>query len=410
MKKLYLILAIFTFLMACEKEEFERFKNEYPIENVVKIDISASSDYLFADGNSQLDFYVTAYYEDERSIKLFDDGVVIDTTFTDTVQYRPRNLPEGFNIFTESGDLVENFQFSTTTTEPNITFYAEAGSVRSENVEVKISQVPELELEQYTIPVVFHIVSTADYKDQLDAINEKKIAEIVNTLNAVFSKESSPKAPHSIDLKIKFELVSTDPDGNDLLEAGINRVELGDASESEAYDYLIENMMWDYTQYLNIWICQTSPWAHYYDPEVNPPSHITTDPSILPGLSLTQIEEGTDFEISSPEEVGLVYAPAHFGATEGIIKGIGKYFGLMGTEYWTGWGAPTLVDGDTDYCSDTYTYKRGPIGIWKTNLEGKKMKSRNLMDNNSLGTIITYDQGMRVRNVIKYCPLRQHLK
>ncbi|MDQ2178454.1 hypothetical protein [Marinifilum sp. D714] len=407
MKRIYLYITLILALFACEKEPYDRFENEH--NEVVKLELSASSTHLFANGVAEVEFVLSAYYGIDITEKFYGDGMIKDTSYRDTVKYRMRNLPEGLDIYTESGDKLENFKYSTESSDSELIFYAKAGDVESERVSVILEAEPIEELKEYVIPVVFHMVETDSHEKAISSFKEEKINAVIESLNKAFANTAKANAPHSIDQKVRFELVTVDPDGNKLGETGINRVHLGDVDEAEALSYLKDNLMWDHNLYLNIWVCKTSPWAQYYDPDISAPAHITTDPSILPGLDLTQVEEGDAIEITDPKDIGLIFAPSHFQDNSTIVASIGKYFGLLPTVFYTGWGAPTVVDGDVDYCADTYTWNRGASGIWKTTKDDNKvMKSVNIMDDYSIGSVVSYHQGQRVRNVLKYCPLRQY--
>ncbi|WP_133249945.1 hypothetical protein [Marinifilum breve] len=407
MKRIYLYITLILALLACEKEPYDRFENEY--NGIAKLELSASSTHLFTNGVAEVEFVLSAYYGIDITEKFYGDGVIKDTIYRDTVKYRMRNLPEGLDIYTESGDKVENFKYSTESSDSEVTFYAKSGDVESERVSVILEAAPKEELTEYVIPVVFHMVETDSQEKAIGNFKEEKVKAVIESLNKAFANTAKANAPHSIDQKVRFELVSVDPTGNKLSELGINRVQLGDVDEAEALSYLNENLMWDHNLYLNIWVCKTSPWAQYYDPEVEAPTHIMADPSIIPGLDLIQVEEGDAIEITDPTDIGLIFAPSHFQENSTIIASIGKYFGLLPTIFYTGWGAPTVVDGDVDYCADTYSWNRGSMGIWKTTKDDNKvMKSVNIMDDNSIGSVVSYHQGQRVRNVLEHCPLRQY--
>ncbi len=412
MKHNYLHTILILLLFACQKEPYQEFENEYSANDIVKLNLSTSSTHLFNNGKAELEFFIEAYYKTQVSKKFYHNGEFTDTTYQDTVAYKKYNLPEEIEIYASNGEKVENMKFSTTENN-NITldFYAKAGQIESEPQTVMIDEAPNEALESHVIPIVFHMVETDDYESSIGKFDENRIAEIVEQLNRVFANTAKENAPHSIDLKVQFETVTEDPYGNPLQEKGINRVKLGDVDEDEAYAYLKSNLMWDHESYLNIWICQWNAWAQYYQPEVKSPAYITTNPSVLPGLELTQVASADEINIQNPSDIGIVFAPSHFQNKSTILIGIGTYFGLLPTIYFTGYNAPQVVNGDVDYCADTYSWNRGPLGIWKTTKDDyKSMKSVNIMDDYSIGSVITWHQGQRLRNVLQYCPLRQARK
>lgn len=96
----------------------------------------------------------------------------------------------------------------------------------------------------------------------------------------------------------------------------------------------------------------------------------------------------------------------------------GYYLGLKTMQYsesynWeTGEDENNLIDGDTDFCPDTYFYD--PLNnftIFKTEkAEGKRYTSFNIMEGNSRKNSITVDQARRMRMVTDRCPSRWSYK
>lgn len=96
----------------------------------------------------------------------------------------------------------------------------------------------------------------------------------------------------------------------------------------------------------------------------------------------------------------------------------GYYLGLKTMQYserynWeTGENENNLIDGDTDFCPDTYFYD--PLNnftIFKTEkAEGKRYTSFNIMEGNSRKNSITVDQARRMRMVTDRCPSRWSYK
>ena len=90
---------------------------------------------------------------------------------------------------------------------------------------------------------------------------------------------------------------------------------------------------------------------------------------------------------------------------------LGTHFGLMPTVFSTYSGIP-FVNGDVDFCSDTYTYELGPIALEKNTYSDDKQapviyyNSCNIMDESSASTSLTYEQVLRMRKVIANCPGR----
>ncbi|MGQ1785537.1 hypothetical protein [Saccharicrinis sp. GN24d3] len=412
MKQIIIYIAVMlVVLVGCEKEPYDRFTNEYSAEDITRLVLSTNTTHLFANGTAEVEFTIDAYFTKDLSVKTVVGIEVVDTIYKDSeVKYKTRNIPEGIEIFSADGEKIEDFTFSTTDVSTgSMEFYAKALDVESPAVSVIVEEAPSEDFEEVVIPIVFHMVETDDYKSMFKSFDQEKVAGIINQLNSAFSNTAKANAPHSVDLKVRFELATINPLGKELEEAGINWVQLGDVATDEAYTYVKENLMWDHNSYLNIWICQWNDWAYWEDPLTSSPSHITTDPTILPGLNMVQVAEGDPIEVTDPADIGIMYAPQHFSEGEVIITSIGKFLGLLPTRYFVpNWWEPPLiiVDDDVDYCADTYTH-RDAIDIWKTTYPNDlTIKSVNIMDEETIGSVVSYHQGQRVRNVLEYCPLR----
>ena len=415
MKRIYLyITIIIVSLLGCEKEPYDRFPDDYSVEDITRLELSSSTKYLFANGTAEVEFFLDAFYTYDKTVKILENNEVKDTTYVDFEQkYRKRNIPEGVEILTADGQKVENLSFSTTDPTPRtLEFYAKAGEMVSDPVTVVVEPVPTESYSEIVIPVVFHMVETDEYTTLMSTFDQEKVAGIIDNLNSIFSNTAKANAPHSIDLNVRFELATLDPQGKVIEEPGINKVQIGDVEDDEAYAYLKDNLIWDHNSYLNIWICYWHPMAYRYPPEAYAPTHITTDPAILPGLDMVQIADGDPIEVTEPTDIGIIFTPEQFNEEYQIASAFGTFFGLLPTSWYVPfipWEAPlVIVDGDVDYCPDSYTYIRGPRSIYKTTyLDEKFMKSINIMDDYTIGSVVSYHQGQRIRNVLEYCPLRQ---
>ena len=68
-----------------------------------------------------------------------------------------------------------------------------------------------------------------------------------------------------------------------------------------------------------------------------------------------------------------------------------------------------FVDGDTDFCSDTYMTDRADLIFKQSYLTEEWFTGCNIMTQNSRKNSITYDQAKRVRQIIESCPSRWSL-
>ncbi|QCK15751.1 M43 family zinc metalloprotease [Mangrovivirga cuniculi] len=103
--------------------------------------------------------------------------------------------------------------------------------------------------EQYTIPVVFHLI------EENDSISDAEIITLLNNLNDGFANAGMfNSVTEGVDTKIRFCLASKAPDGSKT--NGITRM----SSDYSDYDMDLEDpelktkVQWDPRYYLNIWV------------------------------------------------------------------------------------------------------------------------------------------------------------
>lgn len=110
---------------------------------------------------------------------------------------------------------------------------------------------PQLgEKNQWTIPVVVHIISD----DNTEDISEQAVVSTIAKLNAGFANSGPYNQSSGIDTGIRFCLAKQDPDGNPT--NGINRIQSALTNmDAEEDDLALKNLSrWDPTCYLNIWV------------------------------------------------------------------------------------------------------------------------------------------------------------
>jgi len=124
-----------------------------------------------------------------------------------------------------------------------------------------------------------------------------------------------------------------------------------------------------------------------------PPTVIQKGQEAIPGITATEVESFTAADVTDYEGVLNVNSMEKNDATE-LATIFGYYLGLKTMQYserynWeTGENENNLIDGDTDFCPDTYFYD--PLNnftIFKTEkAEGKRYTSFNIMEGNSRKT------------------------
>ncbi len=440
-KLLYLIILSFA-IFSCEKEEMVEYLNTNEASDIKEIKLYANSSQLFADGKSSLSFLYDAIGEVQvvEYIALDTEGTYKDTLVTETFTFKEGRLPEGsVKIYTEDGTEVTGDFFTTQSTADSIKFYAEGGGVRSELVAVDLQPAPTESYEQITIPVIFHLVSNSGNKHAVKNVTSEFLEEKIDRMNKVFAGTLFP-SPHSIDAKVKFELVEHDKDGIFLEEKGIHRINAGDATQFDLTNF-INGHIWDPSKYLNVYISDWyyERWGFAYSVEFEsiPPNYITTDPSALPFPN--KIQAAREYRYHASAQVDSMDVPYESAADVGVIIStdalfdqsnqysfeyfFGPFFGILPTNWRSGYSTP-LKEGDIDFCSDTYLHRivflvrrknlvepNSPTSTSASFIEPRyAYESYNVMDEYSSSTTLTYEQVKRIRTVLEYCPHRQFRK
>ncbi len=436
MKKLIYIFVVLFTLAACSKKEIPEYINTNSADEIKRLELFANSEQLFNNGTSAISFIIKAYGEREVVEQVLVDettGTYKDSLVVKSFVFKDGRIPEGsIKIYTEDGTEVTEDTFSTTSTSDSIKFYAQAGEIKSDLFAVALEEVPNTDdWNEIVIPVVFQMLPHNDNATAINEMTSEYFQKKIDRLNEVFAG-TLQNAPHSVDTKVRFELVTTDPDGNSLEEVGINRnPSLGAMSGLDLYLKYSETA-WDPDKYLNIWVTKVIyDYNFYYENYAYEfwfqtdyfsyrPKYTTSSPSLIPfhkyaSKNLTQVDD-----MNQPwdyaYEIGILMTPDAF-YDDNEVKFeyiIGKFFGLIPTEYRSNYYTP-LINNDVDFCNDTYLYKLVFYLREKTTYTGKgatfaRFDSYNIMDEFTSSTTITYEQALRIRNVLEFCPHRQMRK
>ena len=112
MKNISFFIIIICFLCtACEKQEYESYKIEAPL-NIVRLSLSPNSPVLIADGTAELKFIVKAFcaVENTRLIEEEIDGEinVVEKTYRDTVEVSAERIDSSqIKIYKKDGTFVD---------------------------------------------------------------------------------------------------------------------------------------------------------------------------------------------------------------------------------------------------------------------------------------------------------------
>lgn len=447
MKTKYLIiLAWIASWMACTPEDAEVYLNPVEAGDVKTLVLAADHETLLPDGKAEMNFRILAYGSKELLVKqkkTFGDSVVY-TEEPATIQYLipDDELPKGaFAVYDGNGKKLEGNVFSTTRTDwETLEFYAEGNGIRSEPLQVKRRDLPADEYEEIVFPVIFHCLvppysAKPAYSISTEAL-ESKLERVNNIFNALISEN-----PNGGNAKIRFRLAEYGPDGKLLLEKGKHVINLtSNLANQAAYENYINKtsgMIWNPLRYLNVFICKFSDnWSSDGSSTyvATAPNVILTGSEPIPGITAREVDAFTSKYLTSYKDVGImlnyegvlnVNSMEKNNATE-MATVFGYYFGLKGMMRIDRWEwvedengnyvqekVSNIVDGDTDYCADTYIYENtvANFTIYKNEyFDGKYYTSFNIMEDYSRKNSITLDQARRIRAVVERCPSRWSYK
>ncbi|MEM8523816.1 MAG: M43 family zinc metalloprotease [Bacteroidota bacterium] len=215
-------------------------------------------------------------------------------------------------------------------------------------------------VQNYTIPVIFHIIHDNDALGTGDNLATQYINAQLDQINNDFRKIAGTSGDGGgIDTGIEFCMATIDENGNALTEPGINRIDrntqgwtappygnpgFGCFSPDLSYiDNTIKpQSQWNPEEYLNIWVldvvCGILGYAQF--PEA----------STLPGIGTGNGPANSDGVVVIPSSVGSTDVPnpdgGVFDAGRTLTHEIGHFFGLR--HIWGDGGCN--VD---DFCADT---------------------------------------------------------
>lgn len=429
MKQIILFFTCFVLLMACEKEDDYIYENPVSLADIKLITLRADHKTLLPDGKAKMQFYISAYGIKELPnysgtyIEAEDTVLYIPSVACDTFKIPSDMIPAGsLKLYDEAGNELTDLSYSTKDAEEReITFYAKSGELESNRLSVRIRKLPEEDYEELVFPVIFHVLELAKkvgvptYEITTESV-EKNLERLNNVFNGLIATD-----PNGGNARIRFEAAKYNPSGMKLSDEGIHRVEVSSSEvfkEIDDYeDYVLRkksSLIYDYRHYLNIWLINFPEGS---SSSAKAPTVILAGESI-PGLNAKEWPLQVEFP-EKPRDVGIFINMSSFlnPMTSAnffeISATIAQYFGLMATQATDSYGVTNIVDGDTDYCPDTYYYWEDNQSIFKnTGKDGipddnsEYFTSYNVMDRYSKKVSITVDQVTRIREHIEKCPSR----
>ncbi len=440
MKNIALILLAAALLVSCKDESYTGTLETEGLDKITLITLSPNNPQLIADGCHELTFKVKAFMDVEytRRIERIVDNqsVFSDSTYTTRTQVRADRLdPADFTITASTGETLSGLTYTTTQTG-TVTFTAKYGNLTSAPQTVEMIAAPAQTYQERVIPVIFHTLIYSGNAKVYELYDTEYFQTMLDKTNAVFAGTVSPD-PMATDSKVRFVLATRDPNGIELANRGINRVELP-ATVTQPVDVgnwlkettILSNVevpanlnkvVWDTERYLNIW-CGTLE-------TIPQPAYILSGSGVTApqGLALTSVaDEAAAYNAIAgnmfywfygPAGLALPVTPTHEPGS--IAFELGRFFGLLSTSVVTRSTGPSQLEYmNDDYLDDTPpTYEYGDAASRETSIwvEGQNpytytgptvdFDKYNVMTGGRMSSF-TPDQVARMRLVMENCPLR----
>lgn len=428
LKNIFTILAVGLCWTSCTPDDADIYPNPVDVNDIKKLVLTADHETLLPDGKAEMNFRILASGEKEMKVRskleIGDSVAYVDELMMVEYLIPEDEMPAGvFAIYDENGNKLENNVFSTTRTDwESIGFYAQGNGVKSNVLQIKRRELPDPDAYQEIVfPVIFHLLIPPYSSRPSYSISVEKLQEKLDRVNQIFNGLAS-KNPNGGNARIRFELAEYDQEGKLLDEKGKNVINLTTAlANQSAYENYINapGRIWNPKHYLNIFVAKysdswTSTGAYTY--VATAPGVIKRGAEPIPGITAKEVDDFTANDVKSYKDVAMmlnfegvlnINSNEKNDATE-LATIFGYYLGLKTMQYASG----NLVDGDTDYCPDTYVYSlTNNNSIYKTDyFEGKYFTSFNIMEAKSRKNSITVDQANRLREVVEKCPSRWSYK
>lgn len=426
---------------ACTPDDAELIYHPATADEVKVIELRADHKTMIPDSRSEMEFHILAYGVREQTHLLKkkegNTSIYYEEVRMDTFIIPNDVLPNGLiKVYDENGEIMENNIFKTEDATPRqVKFYAQTGNLKSNEVCIQVRPLPEDSGDEFVFPVIFHIITPASTVSATYEVSQQRLQEEVDRLNKIFNKEAT-KNPNGGVAKIRFELAKYNEKGGLLEEPGKNKYQIPAAStpngKTEYLNYINKTtaLIWDPNRYMNIWVAKWSnSWVEdgtgtFY---VDMPKVISPDSDPIPGLENPRVVSSfSKSDVKDISDIGILVNYVGFldynaydrNNKPELATAVGTYFGLLDMTVFSYRGVTNIIDGDTDYCPDTYMYSTsGNSSIFKfsytddeTYTDVEYYTSFNIMERYSRKNSITADQAARIRQFIENCPSRWSYK
>ncbi|MBC7651696.1 MAG: T9SS type A sorting domain-containing protein, partial [Deinococcales bacterium] len=273
-----------------------------------------------------------------------------------------------------------------------------------------------LPVQNYTLPVIFHIVHNSETQGSGNNIATSRIQAQILQLNKDYANLSGSPYAAAVASGVQFALATKNPTGGLLAEPGIDRINRNTkgwtASPYTAgyVDSIIKpNSFWDPSRYINIWLVDMSNEGIL---------GFATFPgsSSLTGLDNSETDETAGLAID-PTTVGSIFSSSSCGSSTNpytlgrtLTHEIGHFFGLRHI-----WGDQDPAPCSDDFCADTplhFSENYGKPQHPKANSCGTADEMfENYMDytDDDIVNTFTADQVDRIQTVLINSPRRKTL-
>lgn len=417
MKRIWIYIAFCWAAAACQSEDDEFAPTPVGLGSVKLINLRADHYMLLPDGKATMRFYAEAYnivelpsYEPEYE----GDSVMYNPKMVRDTSLIPADLlPEGlFRLVDDAGQEYPDFSFSTTDARPrSLRFHLEAGELVSNELEIRVRELPETDYEPLEIPVIFHLLNYVNQPGYATiTLTEETIRKHIDRLNDIFNGRATTD-PNGGNARITFRAAEYDNSGMRLEVPGLHVYEMPKdltiirVNEFENFVFgRPTSLMYDYRNFLNIWLINNQDGVNSV---AAVPNVLDKSAEPIPGLLDNAL--GSDFP-QAATDIGFFVGVSNFLNPDKVVDGfelatpMATYLGCLATQVSTA-GEGNLVNGDTDYCPDTPYYWNDNLSIFKTD-STLLFTSYNVKDAYSYKNSVTVDQVARIRMCLERCPSR----
>lgn len=416
MKRIMIYIMLCWAVAACAPEDDVFVEKPATLGDVKLIRLRADHRMILPDGKATMKFYAEAYNILEfpgYTPGYEGDSVVYNPhTVRDTSLIPAGLLPEGlFRLVDDTGKEYPDFTFSTTDTRSrSLRFHLEAGELTSDELEVQVRELPVADYEPIEIPVIFHLLNYVNKPGYATiTVTSQTVAKNIARMNDVFNGRVTTD-PNGGNARITFRAAEYDDSGMLLEVPGLHIYEMPDSTFTKDEDFRAfvfrkgSRLMYDYKNFLNIWLINNPNGSSSL---VAVPNVIDDPENPIPGLSAVAMTE--DFPKTATDIGFFVNVSSFLNPFQNtdyfeISSVMARYLGLMTTQA-TGFDGGNLVDGDTDYCPDTYYYWNDNLSVFKTD-STHLFTSYNVIDAYSYKNSVSVDQAARIRLHLERCPSR----